>query len=198
MVLALLSAVAAAASPAHAQGVRQRTFAAGAHVAVVGSDALGDTDLGFGGRLTWYPIPAIGLEADVTLYPFELPETRAISRRREEALFGVTVGPTVGRFRPFLRLRPGFVRVEAAPGPIACILIFPPPLACVLASGQTLAAVDLGGGLEAAVTGRTFVRVDVGDRVLKYPGSSLDRGRARDSGFAAHEWRVSLGAGWRF
>ena len=196
--LALLSWMAAAASSAHAQGVGQRTFAAGAHVAVVESDTLGDTDIGFGGRVTWYPTPAIGLEADVTLYPSEFPQPRAISRRREEALFGVTVGPTLGRFRPFLRLRPGFVHVAAAPAPIACILIFPPPLACVLASGHTLAAVDFGGGLEAALTSRTFVRIDVGDRVLKYPGPSLDRGRARDSGFAAHEWRLATGAGWRF
>jgi len=201
-VAALLLSMAAAPVPAHAQGAGQRgsntLFAVGAHVAAVQSDVLGDTDLGIGGRLTWYPVGVLGVEAEATLYPGEFPEPRAISRRREEVLVGVTVGPALGRFRPFFRLRPGFVRVEAAPGPVACILIFPPPLACVLAAGDTLAAVDVGGGLEAGMSGRTFLRIDAGDRMLKYPGPSLDRGRRRDKAFAAHEWRVAVGGGWRF
>ena len=46
---------------------------------------------------------------------------------------------------------------EEAPGPLACITIFPPPLSCELASGRTLMAFDLGGGVDV-VGGRAHLR----------------------------------------
>ena len=53
----------------------------------------------------------------------------------------------IGRARLFGRLRPGLLRFGEAPGPIACILIFPPPLSCQLAAGKTLFALDVGAGV---------------------------------------------------
>lgn len=50
------------------------------------------------------------------------------------------------------------------------IAIFPPPLACQMAGGDTLFVLDIGGGVEFQTTDRTFVRVDLGDRAVKYPG----------------------------
>ena len=98
--------------------------------------------------------------------------------------------------RPFARLRPGFLAFRGEP--VVCILIFPPPLACQLAAGRTVFALDLGGGVELFAGSKTFVRVDAGDRMLKYPGPSFRNGRATQESFYSHDFRVSAGAGVRF
>ena len=116
-----------------------------------------------------------------------------------KGLFGVTVGPKFGRMGIFGRLRPGFVIFGDASRPIACIAIFPPPLSCKLAAGDTLFAVDVGGGVDVSLTPRTFVRVDAGDRIVKYPGPTFDVNRTvRSAAFFAHDFRVAAGAGLRF
>jgi len=108
----------------------------------------------------------------------------------------VTVGPRFARLRPFGKLRPGFLSFHGQP--VVCILIFPPPLSCVLATGRTVFALDAGGGVEVFATERTVVRVDVGDRLLKYPGPSFRNGRATEDSFVSHDVRLSAGAGLRF
>jgi hypothetical protein len=114
-------------------------------------------------------------------------------------LFGVTVGTRIGQWRPFARFRTGFLRVGESPESVACILIYPPPVSCTLSQGQTLFALDAGGGIELFTPGGTFVRVDVGDRPVRYPGPSIDRdGEAHDGDFIAHDIRFAVGAGWRF
>ena len=135
---------------------------------------------GLGGRVSWRPNSFLGLEAELNVFPRDFPSGRPFSRGRFEGLFGATAGATFDRFRPFVRVRPGFVAVQESPEPFACILIFPPPLTCTLASGRTLAAVDLGGGVDIATTARTFVRVDLGDRLVRYPGPVV-RLRSDDS-----------------
>lgn len=159
-------------------------------------DAL---DVGVGGRLSWHPAPFLGVEAELGFFPSDIPKTRPISASRAEALFGVTLGPRLGVLRPFARVRPGFLRMAEAPGPVPCILIFPPPLTCSLAAGHTLLAVDIGGGIEANLARRTFLRVDVGARLLRYPGPAFDRDRnVHDEDFFAANTRVAVGAGLRF
>ena len=101
--------------------------------------------------------------------------------------------------RLFAKLRPGFVAFSGAPEPFACILICPPPLNCTMASGPTVFAVDIGGGVEWFPTDRTVVRLDVGDRAIRYPGPAFDRDRnVHDEDFFGHDLRVSIGGGWRF
>jgi hypothetical protein len=181
--------------PVAAQG----RFDVGAQFVSVKSDQFDESELGVGGRLAWYPAPLVGVEAEVTLFPRDFPDVRAFSGWRLEGLFGVTVGPRLGPVRPFARFRPGFVNSSAAPEPFACIAIFPPPLACALAAGQTLAALDLGGGIEVAVTPRAFVRVDAGDRMVRYRGPVFDgQQQVQQETFYGHDFRVSVGAGVRF
>src|SRR5262249_18298870 len=123
----------------------------------------------------------------------------AFSGSRFEGLFGATVGPRVDRLRPFAKAAAGFLRVAESPEPLTCIGTFPLPLACLMAVGQTLPAIEIGGGLEHSPTSATFVRVDVADRMLRYPAPTLDRNlEERDDRFWGHALRITFGAGIRF
>ncbi len=174
-------------------------FEAGLQLAVARSGEFDAGDSGVGGRLGFRPVAPVGIEAEVTVYPGAFPGRRPFSRARIEGLFGVTVGPTLGRVRPFARARPGFLVIRQSSEPVACILIFPPPLACVLAGGRTVPAIDLGGGLEVSATSRALVRVDVGDRLLRYPAPAFDSDRSiQQRPFVGHDVRVAFGAVLRF
>jgi hypothetical protein len=121
------------------------------------------------------------------------------SGSRIESLFGATLGPRVKTIRPFVKAGAGFLRVGETPIAFACVAIFPPPLACVLAGGHTLPAYEIGGGVEVNTTGRTFLRADIADRILKYPGPAFDSNfERRDEGFFGHALRFTLGGGVRF
>ena len=184
--------------PAAAQSAESQ-FQLGVQLAGAMSSEFDTTDIGIGGRLSWHPTPLFGAEAEVDFYPDDFPDRPAFSGGRVEGLFGVTVGPRLGRLRPFVKLRPGFVAFQEAPEPFACILIYPPPLPCTLAAGATVFALDIGGGIEWYPTERTFVRVDAGDRAVRYPAPVLDsNGMARDERFFSHDFRMSVGGGLRF
>jgi hypothetical protein len=174
-------------------------FELGAHVAAADSGQFDTTDVGIGGRFSWSPVGLLGLESEISFYPREFPHVGGFSRARIEGLFGATVGPTIGGVRPFAKGRFGFLNVRAASQPFACILIFPPPLSCQLGAGRTLPEFDLGGGLELFASRQTYVRVELGDRLLRYPGPALDtHGRARDQAFFDQDFRFAAGAGLRF
>jgi hypothetical protein len=182
-----------------ARAAAQNQFQAGVQLAGAMSSEFDRSDFGVGGRFTWQPYRTIGAEAELDFYPRDFPNRVAFSSSRLEGLFGATVGPVLGRVRPFGRLRPGFVAFREAPRPIACILIFPPPLACTLASGRTLFALDVGGGVELFASQNAAIRVDIGDRMLKYPGPAFDNDRrVHDDGFFSHDFRFAVGVGWIF
>jgi hypothetical protein len=183
------------ASNAHAQ-----SFEAGVHVALSQWSEFEGNDVGFGGRLTWKPSTLIGVDADLTWYPSDfLGDTVAFSSNRFEGLFGITVGPRINRFRPFVKGAAGFLDSSEASEPFACILIYPPPLNCLMAAGQTMTAFEIGGGVEIDATDRAFIRVDVADRVLKYPGPTFRANReVVDEDFFGHALRFTVSAGFRF
>ena len=169
-------------------------------LAITLSGQFDTADAGVGGRLAWRPNGVLGIEAEMTLYPADFPGRRPFSRGRVEGLFGVTAGPTLGRIRPFAKFRPGFVTIREAPDPFPCILIYPPPIACALAAGHTLTAIDAGGGVQVTVSPRTFVRVEAGDRMIRYPGPVLEMEprRIRERSFFDHDVRFSLSGGVQF
>jgi hypothetical protein len=177
-----------------------QSFGAGGHFTSSRWSEFNGTDNGVGGRFTWMPTAMIGVDADFTLYPTDFePNGTPFSQKRLEGLFGATIGPRVGGIRPFAKASAGFLKLSPSGGAFACIAIFPPPLACVLAGGRTLPAFEIGGGIEADVASRAFMRADVSDRILKYPGPTLTPEFVRnDEGFLGHALRVTLGAGIRF
>ncbi len=193
----LLLSLPLVATPATAQASDPR-FDASVHVTWAKSGEFDTTTQGVGGRIGWRPLSLLGLEAEVAFYPADWPDGRAFSSGQREALFGVTFGPQLGPVRPFVKARWGALRVAEASAPLPCILIFPPPLSCQLAAGSTLAAMDYGGGVELGAR-RAFVRVDVSDRAVRYPGPSFGEDRTvHDGTFWGHDVRVGLGVGVRF
>ena len=166
---------------------------------VAAASAEFDTDPGVGAVLSWRPGALWSAEGEIAFYPTGLPQQSQFSRSRIEGLFGVGVGPLVGRVRPFARARAGFLTFRERSEPFPCIAIFPPPLSCVLAGGKTVAAFDVGGGLAIYPTGRTFVRVDLSDRILRYPGPTFDlSGDIRGESFFSDDLRFAIGGGVRF
>jgi len=171
----------------------------GVQFVTAASSEFDSTDTGVSVTASWRPNEWFGPEAEVAFYLKDFPDAPAFSSSRIEVLGGVSGGPLVRKVRPFAKARAGFVSFSEAPGPFACIAIFPPPLQCVLAAGKTVLAIDLGGGIEIYPTGRTFVRVDVSDRALRYPGTVFDaNGQVRNDPFFSHDFRFAIGGGVRF
>ena len=179
---------------------RAQSFDLGAHLVGSRWSEFKGTDLGIGGRFGWKPVPIVGIETEVNWYPRGFPDERAaFSGHRLEGVLALTAGPRLGRVRPFVRAGAGFLKSSPAPAPFACIAIFPPPLACLMAAGHTLPTLELGGGLEFATPGSTFLRFDASDRILKYPGPTFGPAdEVRNDGFFGHALRFSFGGGWRF
>lgn len=176
-----------------------RQFEVGMQLAVAHSGQFDASDAGIGGRFAWHPSRLVGIESEVNIFPSDFTGSLPFSRGRTELLAGATVGPIVGRLRPFARLRAGLVQWGEAPQAYACILIYPPPLACALATGRTLFATDIGGGIEVSLSRRLIARVDLGDRLLRYPGPVRDRRQmARKQAFFDHDFRLAVGSGVRF
>lgn len=180
--------------------VSAQSFDLGAHFVAAQWSEFDGTDLGVGARLAWKPTPLLGIEGELNWYPSDYPGAMvAFTGSRVEGLGAVTAGPRLGRMRPFARLGAGFLRASPAPAPFACIAIFPPPLHCLLAAGDTMPAVEIGGGLEIATSGRTFLRFDAVDRILRYPGPTFGPAdEISEEGFFGHAFKFSVGAGWRF
>jgi hypothetical protein len=173
-------------------------FQAGAQLGFARSGQFDSSEIGFGGRVSWNPLASIGVEAEINVYPQDFPDGLAFSGPRVEGLFGATAGPRFDRVRPFARLRGGFLHYSGRP--VVCVAIFPPPLNCLMAAGGHRQIVDLGGGLEVFTGARTFVRVDAGDRMVRYPGPTFVNGigERKDEGFFGHDFRVAVGGGLRF
>src|SRR5438128_1522969 len=133
VLVAWLVAASGFAVPARDATAQQHVEAGGQAVAA-GLGEFDTRDVGIGARASWFPVDAIGFDAEVNWYSANLPDRAPFSGGRVEGLFGVTAGPRLGRLRPFAKLRPGFLAFQAAPQPVICVLIFPPPLSCTLAA----------------------------------------------------------------
>jgi len=175
------------------------SFQIGAQIPVSRFTETDSTDVGVGARASWHPSAWLGVEGELNLYPRDIPETSPVSHSRLEGLAGLTAGPRLKSWRPFARIRPGFLRVGGSPEPRVCILIFPPPASCALAAGETLFTLDVGAGIEVHTPGHTFVRWDIGDQMVTFPGPARDSdNQVHDDDYIRHALRVAIGGGWRF
>jgi len=182
-------------APAHGEEAR---WDAGAEVAVSRLSSLEETAVGLGLRLSFRAHDWVALDAGATFAPADLGDP-PFSGSQTEFLFGFRVGPRPRPLSGYVALRGGFVRFSEAPGPLACIAIFPPPLSCVVAAGESPPAFQAGAGFEGKVGERALVRIEIGDRLVRMPGPSFDaRREARLEDFWSHELRLSVGAAFLF
>jgi hypothetical protein len=185
---------------ASAQGSAD-TFQVGVQITAARSGQFDSTELGIGGRFSWHPMALLGFESEIDLYPADFPgDGPPFSAGRLEGLFGVTAGPRLTRVRPFAKLRAGFLRYSPPTEGFACVAIFPPPLNCLMAGAGTRASYEVGGGVEVFTAGRTFVRIEAGDRMVRLPAPAFVNGLTtiRDEEFFSHDVRFALGGGLRW
>jgi hypothetical protein len=177
-----------------------QTFEAGAFLSSSQWSEFDGNDTGIGGRISWLPLPLVGFDAELALYPSDFPDGISFTDRRFEGLFAATIGPRVAQVRPFVKAGAGFLNVAGAPEAIICVAIFPPPLNCALAGGATLATIEIGGGVEVNTPANTFLRADVTQRFLNYPGPTFRDGLRElvDEDFFAGAIRFTIGGGIRF
>ena len=183
------------AAPAAAQSGRR--FEVGVQFVAAASEEF-DTDPGVGVGLSWRPGALWSAEGEIAFYPTGLPQQSQFSRSRIEGLFGVGVGPLVGRVRPFARARAGFLTYRERSEPFPCIAIFPPPLVCAI-GGDTVPSVQVTGGFEAFAGDRWVVRVEAGDQLLRYSGPAFTSDRdVIDEGLWSHNFKATASVGLRF
>jgi len=191
---------AAHSTTAFAQSPNPQRFALLGQFAGATSSEFSGADLGGGALFAWHAAEFLGAEAEMNFYPKNLTAKGRVpfSRSRVEALFGISAGPRLGRVRPFGAFHTGFVKFQSPPTPIACPAIFPPILSCVLAQGEAVLATYIGGGIEAFPMPHAVVRLDLGDRLMHYPGASIDAsGAVHNMAFYMNEFRFVVGAGVR-
>jgi len=154
---------------------------------------------GFGGRIIFSPASALGLEAELNLFP----NGEYIRPLREghsiQALFGVKAGKRSDRVGVFGKLRPGFMRFSKAsdcPGENF--------MSCTIKE-KTELVVDIGGVFEFYPSRRCSLRVDIGDTMIRYGNFKVvnigdDRGfpTVPFEGGTAHNLQVSFGVSYRF
>lgn len=151
-----------------------------------------ETDMGAGLRVGYHVAHALALEAELEHHPSELGRP-PFSASRTAGFFRGRAGLRRSKWGLFATAGTGVVRFSAAPGSLVCIAVVPPPLECQLATGRTLLALGFGAALEVHATERVLLRLDLEDRLLRYPEPAFLRESAWDQ-----NPRVAVGFGIRF
>lgn len=158
---------------------------------------------GFGGRVGYNVGPHFAVEAELNYFP---RDRFAEGGRKVQGLFGFKVGRRFEHVGVYAKLRPGFVnfsRGDFKPRPnVICV---PTGIAaCFDSEGTTNFALDAGGVVELHTSGRTFVRLDAGDTMIRF-GRRLAPLRSGGSVFiveaegeTTHNFQGGVGFGFRF
>jgi hypothetical protein len=159
----------------------------GAQFSMIRFAGLNTTDAAVGGRFTYNLTWNLSVEGEVNFFPQE--RTSLAGGRKVEALFGAKYGRSFhNKFGVFGKVRPGFIHFN--PIEKGC----PPGLVCILMLNpvdQTNLAVDLGGVFEIyPQPGRTAVRFDIGDTIIRHAATAPYATK--------HNVQFSVGVGYRF
>jgi hypothetical protein len=126
-----------------------------------------DTQMGFGGRVTYNFNRSIAAEAEINFFPHKqlifTADGSAI-----QAQFGVKIGKRFDNAGIFGKVRPGFLSVNRVGSFIPQGAQAPNP-ADVKVERETFFTTDFGGVLELYPSRRTVVRFDAGDTVIRHP-----------------------------
>jgi len=161
-----------------------------------------ETDSGLGGRFGYNINQFLSVESEFDLFPQKRPVLNAIhspildynDSRRMEALFGIKAGIRRPRFGVFGKARPGFFYISEGSR------FIDPDVKSVRAPEQPRSqfqfAMDWGGAIEAYLSDQTFVRIDVGDTMIKFKRSQWGDTGVRN--FLSHNLQMNIGIGYRF
>jgi hypothetical protein len=167
---------------------------------------------GFGGRFGYNVMKHVTLEAEVNFFS---GDSDLEAGRKLQGLFGVKAGWRFKKVGVFVKARPGFIRFQkgdyafgSTTGDV-CPLSDPSPLICFHPVPRNSFALDLGGVVEIYPSKRTFIRVDVGDTIIRLDARIVatlrtfgGAGGSEVVEFApketVHKFQSSIGFGFRF
>lgn len=165
---------------------------------------LGDSQRGYGGRVTVNVTDNISVEGEINTFPsnfrITVPQlsnaiTRRLTRDRvDQFLFGIKAGVRTDRIGVFAKARPGYVRsvlIDETTGN---------PNASLNTLFRTTSgwALDVGGVLEFYPSRHTMLRLDVGDTIIRYELKPQTGTNTQTTNFINHNLQVSAGFGLRF
>lgn len=196
------AAVCAMAGTAAAQSASRVDVAVQA--SVLRLDGSGATSAGIGGRLSFDLSRRVSLDAEATFFPNDDFEALLVAptttgeqglvyhRRRVDLFGGVKVALLQGpRLAIFGKIRPGLTRlsnrgVECIGDVCALVLI-------ALPEYRNEFALDAGGIVEIYPTGRTILRVDIGDTMIRHRSAAPPCNNC-----STHNVGTRFGVGLRF
>lgn len=142
---------------------------------------LQTTDAGFGGRISLSATNNIAFEAEVNFFPKDKSGPFE-SGRKTQALFGLKTGFRSDFAGIFSKVRPGFIRFSRD--------------FLGREDSKTDFALDIGGVLELYPSGRSVIRFDVGDTIIRFGERAVVGGTIPS--FTSHNFQFSAGVGVRF
>jgi hypothetical protein len=168
------------------------------------------TEPGFGGRFTYNINKHVAVEAEANFFPQEPQEyfEELKGGHKTQALFGIKAGTRSRRLGWFLKIRPGLVNfsnfIRHFEPCISNCSNPPPPFNF----SETDFALDVGGVLEFYTSRRTFIRVDVGDTIVRSnSGEKIELpGSVKSEGYfvinsairsTSHNLQLNVGVGFR-
>jgi hypothetical protein len=156
---------------------------------------------GFGGRASYKLTSKFALDAEVNYFPVKPREHFFQSDPRWQGLVGVKAGTRKKRFAVFGKARPGFLRLNGLSRITSVDRQFMSPFGCVSElisftdEKKSVLNLDLGGTVEVYLPKRIYLRVDVGDTVIRYPRRVPTQ---FNPAFTTHNLQFSAGIGFRF
>jgi len=165
----------------------------------------GNTEAGFGGRLTYNVNDNIAVEGEANFFPNKNVFGGLGQGRALQAQFGVKAGRRYEKFGVFAKARPGFLTAgdvfSYRPGSSVTIFGFTTPNARI--GRETHFTTDLGGVLEFYPSRRTVVRFEGGDTILRFgphyePDPITFTQLVKQPSRIKHNLQITAGVGFRF
>ncbi len=156
---------------------------------------------GFGGHASYGITSKFALDGEVNYFPVKPREHFYQSDPRWQGLFGVKAGIRKKRFAVFGKARPGFLYFNGLTRITSVDQQFLAPFGCVFQlisstdDKKSVLNLDLGGTVEVYLPKRIYLRVDVGDSVIRYPRKAPTQ---FNPAFTTHNLQFSAGIGFRF
>jgi hypothetical protein len=197
VVASLVVLLCSVAGSAAAQGGDSK-LEVGGHLSTLHIGAVGNTNAGIGGRVSYDFVPWLAVEGELNYFPRDRldvgsrPLQTRYTRRRLEGFVGPKIGIRGERFGAFAKVRPGFAHLTdtgmGCVGEMCILALFMRP------EYQTEFALDVGGLVEFYPTSRTTARFDLGTTAIRH--RSVGAPPCREC--TTRNLSTSVGMGFRF